>query len=588
MKYNYEKYDPKQGSMDEARAMLTQAAQAAMKSGDLPEKELPDFVVEVPGDVKNGDLASNLAMVSARVFGMPPRKIAEAIVKNAPTLKDSSFDRIEIAGPGFINIFMTENWFGGVLLCVDAEGENYGKTDFGAGKKVNVEFVSANPTGPMHLGNARGGALGDCLAETLNWAGFDATREFYINDAGNQIAKFGKSLSARYMQIFDDSFAFPEDGYQGADITALAKEFADIHGDKYVNDTEENRASAIIDYALPKNIDALKADLEKYRINYDVWFRESELHKGAVADVLKVLADRGATYEKDGAIWYKSMDYSEKYGANRTTRKGLDGEVTDEAKDEVLVRANGIPTYFAADIAYHYNKFAVRGFDTAIDVWGADHHGHVARMKGAMDAVGLDGEKLEIVLMQFVRLMQDGKPVKMSKRTGKAITLSTLLDEVPIDSARFQFNLREPGSTMDFDLDVAVAEDSNNPVYYVQYAHARICSILKALEAEGIDCSKDAADSHFWLLKEDAEKELLRHIAGFPSEIISAAKSHDPARITRYTTELATLFHKFYNSCRVKEAEPNLRDARIALCKGTKTTLCNALSILNVTAPEKM
>jgi arginyl-tRNA synthetase len=588
MKYEYSKYDPKQGSMDEARALLTKAAQNAMKNGDLPEKELPDFIVEVPGDVKNGDLASNIAMLGARVFGMPPRKIAEAIVKNAPSLKDSCFDRLEIAGPGFINIFMTANWFGGVLLFVDAEGADYGKTDFGAGKKVNVEFVSANPTGPMHLGNARGGALGDCLAESLKWAGFDATREFYINDAGNQIAKFGKSLSARYMQLFDESYTFPEDGYQGADIATLAKEFADINGEKYVTETDEARQQAIIDYALPKNIDALKADLAKYRINYDVWFKESELHKGAVADVLKILADRGATYEKDGAIWYKSMDYSVKYGANQNTRKGLDGEVTVENKDEVLVRANGIPTYFAADIAYHYNKFAVRGFDTAIDVWGADHHGHVARMKGAMDAVGLDGEKLDIVLMQFVRLMQDGKPVKMSKRTGKAITLSTLLDEVPIDSARFQFNMREPGSTMDFDLDVAVAEDTNNPVYYVQYAHARICSILKALAAEGIDCTKDAADSHFWLLTEDAEKELLRHIAGFPSEIISAAKSYDPARITRYTTELATLFHKFYNACRVKEADADLRDARIALCKGTKTTLCNALSILNVSAPEKM
>ena len=592
LKSTYKNFDPKQASMDEARALLTLAAQNAMANGSLPEKELPDFVVEIPNDVKNGDLASNLAMAGARVFGMAPRKIAEAIVAALPSTENSIFERVEIAGPGFINLFLSQGWFASVVLAANVAAEEYGRTDFGAGKKINVEFVSANPTGPMHLGNARGGALGDCLAAAMDWAGYDVTREFYINDAGNQIVKFGKSLATRYLQIFkgEEAVAFPEDGYQGEDIKVLAQKFADVHGDALVDSDFDALQTALVDFALPQNIAALKTDLEKYRIAYDVWFRESELHNaGAVQEILRILAERGATYEKDGAVWYRSAQYSEKYGANKNARKGLDGEVTEEDKDEVLVRANGIPTYFAADIAYHYNKFAVRGFDTAIDVWGADHHGHVARMKGAMDAIGLDGEKLDVVLMQFVRLLQGGEPVRMSKRTGKAITLTDLLDEVPIDSARFQFNLREPGSMMDFDLDLAVKADSENPVYYVQYAHARICSILKALAAEGITFSgiyEDKCDLS--LLTEPSEKELIRHIANFPGEIISAAKGYDPARITRYSMELATQYHKFYNTCRVKDAEPALRTARLALCVATKNTLHNALTMLKVTVPESM
>ena len=476
------------------------------------------------------------------------------------------------------------------MLAADEQGDEYGRTDFGQNRKMNVEFVSANPTGPMHLGNARGGALGDCLAAALDWAGYDVTREFYINDAGNQVVKFGKSLAARYLQIFkgEDAVPFPEDGYQGEDIKVLAKAFADEHGDAYVNGDAQALHDALVAYALPKNIAALRDDLAKYRIAYDVWFHESTLHEsGAVQEILDKLAARGATYEKEGAIWYRAAQFSEKYGANKNARKGLDGEVTEEDKDEVLVRANGIPTYLAADIAYHYNKFVTRGFDTSIDVWGADHHGHVARMKGAMDALGLDGSKLDIVLMQFVRLLQDGKPVKMSKRTGKAITLSTLLDEVPIDSARFFFNQRESGSIMDFDLDLAVKQDSDNPVYYVQYAHARICSILKKLAEEGITYN-GALGCRLDLLTDDAERALIRHIANFPQEIIGAAKSYDPARLTRYAIELATQFHKFYNSCRVKDAEPALRDARIALCAAAKITLHNVLNMLKVTVPESM
>ena len=418
----------------------------------------------------------------------------------------------------------------------------------------------------------------------------DVWREFYVNDAGNQIEKFGVSLEARYLQIFrgEDAVPFPEDCYQGADIRVLAQKFADVHGNVYMEKPFEELQKDIAAFALPLNVQGLKDDMAKYRVHYDVWFSETTLHEsGAIREMLDKLAERGATYEKDGAIWYRSMQYAEKYGGNKVTRKGLDGEVTDEDKDEVLVRANGVPTYFAADIAYHYNKFAVRGFSRAIDVWGADHHGHVARMKGAMDAIGLDGEKLDIVLMQFVRLMQDGQPVRMSKRTGKAIGLAELLDEVPIDSARFQFNLREPGSVMDFDMDLAVAQDSENPVYYVQYAHARICSILKKLAEDGI-VFEGADKADLTLLTEPAEKELIRHIADFPGEIISAAKSYDPARITRYVTELANRYHKFYNSCRVKDAEHCVCQARIALCTATKNVISNALTLLKITVPESM
>ncbi|MEG1639931.1 MAG: arginine--tRNA ligase [Ruthenibacterium sp.] len=588
--YDFKNYNPKQAAMDETRALLTLGVKNAMANGTLPEKEMPYFVVEIPNDNKNGDIASNIAMAGARVFGMAPRKIADAIVAALPSLQDSMFEKVEIAGPGFLNLFFSDAWFAGVVLAANLNGDAYGRTDFGAGKKVNVEFVSANPTGPMHLGNARGGALGDGLAAALDWAGYDVTREFLINDAGNQIVKFGKSLATRYLQIYkgEDAVPFPEDGYQGEDIKMLAQSFADDHGDKFVNGDFEVLQNAIIHDALPKNIEGLKNDLAKYRITYDVWFSETTLHEsGAIQNVLDVLAARGATYEKDGAVWYRSTQYSEKYGANKNTRKGLDGEVTTEDKDEVLVRANGIPTYFAADIAYHYNKFVTRGFDTAIDVWGADHHGHVARMKGAMDAIGLDGEKLDIVLMQFVRLLQGGEPVRMSKRTGKAITLITLLDEVPIDSARFLFNLREPGSTMDFDLDLAVKEDSDNPVYYVQYAHARICSILKALAADGITFA-GVLGCDLSLLTEPNERELIRLIANFPSEIIAAAKNYDPARITRYTLELATQYHKFYNTCHVKGTETALCQARLALCNATKNTLRNALTMLKISVPESM
>ena len=584
---NYEYYNPRKAALDAARELLTGAAKSAMSAGTLPEAELPDFIVEIPGDVKNGDIASNLAMSGARAFHRAPRQIAQAIVDRLD-LTGSPFDRVEIAGPGFINLFLGQAWFTDVLRAACSVAE-YGRTRTGEGKRYNVEFVSANPTGPMHMGNARGGALGDCLAACLDWAGYDVTREFYINDAGNQIQKFGKSLAIRYLQLYkgEDAVPLPEECYQGADIVERAKEFAAVHGDSFVDRDFEELKQALIDDALPKNIAGLQRDLGKYRIEYDVWFHESDLHKsGAVDEVIRLLMDKGACYRaEDGAIMYRSAQYAARYGV--ANRKKTDDGSEEEAKDEVLVRANGIPTYFAADIAYHYNKLKVRGFDRAIDVWGADHHGHVARMKGAMDAVGLDGSRLDVVLMQMVNLMRDGKPVRMSKRTGKAITLTDLLDEVPIDSARFFFNQRESSSTLDFDLDLAVRNDSENPVYYVQYAHARICSVLKKLESEGITfAGADAVDAA--VLTDPTEQALLRMLSAFPAEIAAAAEKYDPARITRFVIDLATGFHRFYNACRILDAEPAVQQARIALCLAVRGVIRNVLTMFKVTVPESM
>ena len=584
---DYQNYNPRLAALTEARTLLTDAVKAAMAEGTLPEADLPDFIVEIPADVKNGDVASNLAMAGARVFHKAPRQIAEAITAKLD-LNGTLFAGADIAGPGFINLFLAQDWFTSVLRAACSNPE-YGRTDAGAGKRYNVEFVSANPTGPMHMGNARGGALGDCLAAVLEWAGYYVTREFYINDAGNQIEKFGKSLAIRYLQLYkgEEACPLPAECYQGADIIQRAKEFAEVHGDAYVNADFEELKKAIVADALPKNIAGLQRDLGKYRIQYDVWFHESDLHKsGAVKAVVDKLLETGACYKaEDGAIMYRSAQYAAKYGvANK--RKTEDGS-EEEAKDEVLVRANGIPTYFAADIAYHYNKLAVRGFEKAIDVWGADHHGHVARMKGAMDAIGLHGEQLDVVLMQMVNLMRDGKPVRMSKRTGKAITLTDLLDEVPIDSARFFFNQRESSSTLDFDLDLAVRNDSENPVYYVQYAHARICSVLKKLEEQGITFQGvDSIDAG--VLTDPAEQALIRLLAAFPAEIVAAADKYDPARITRYCIDVATAFHRFYNACRILDAEGAVQQNRIALCLAVRGVIRNILTMFKITVPESM
>ena len=550
------------------KSCITDAVNKAIESGALPQSEIPEFIIEQPADRKNGDFSSNIAMAGARAFHQAPRAIAQAICDNI-TLEGSLIEKYEIAGPGFINFYMADDYYSEILKDVVESGDSYGKSDYGKGKKVLVEFVSANPTGPMHIGNARGGAIGDCLASVLDAAGYDVQREFYINDAGNQIEKFATSLEVRYLQLCGKDIEMPEDAYHGEDITVHAKNFFEINGDKYADSSSDERRKALVDYALPLNIQGLEDDLKKYRIVYDKWFRESTLHNdGSVKWVIDTLKEKGATYEQEGALWFKASEY------------GND-------KDIVLVRANGIPTYIVPDIAYHYNKLVTRGYDIAIDVLGADHHGYIPRMRAALSALGLDASRLNPVIMQMVRLVRNGETVKLSKRSGKAITLNTLLEEVPIDAARFLFNLREPNSHCDFDLELAVTKSSENPVYYVQYAHARICSIIKKAKEQGIEAC-DVSQSALNRLNTSEERELISFLAGLTDEIITSAKAYDPARITHYVIELATLFHKFYNAHRVVSEDEELTQARLYLCTAVKNTIKNILVMLKVDVPESM
>lgn len=572
---------------DDLKKIIADASAKAAEKGVLASVPSGSFNVEIPADRANGDFSTNAAMAWARELRNAPRKIADAIIAEAD-LNGTYFERVEVAGPGFINFYLGDRYYADILKDIRAKGKDYGRSDYGKGKRINVEFVSANPTGPMHMGNARGGALGDCLAAVLDCAGYEVSREFYINDAGNQIDKFALSLDVRYQQIYkgEDAVELPEDSYHGEDIKVRAQEFADVYGDKYINVDEAERRKALVDFALPKNIQAMKDNLTKYRIEYDTWFHESVLHNdGELADTIKLMKEKGLTYEKDGALWYKNIEVQ----TERLKKQGLSQENIDklELKDDVLIRANGNPTYFAADIAYHRNKLSVRNFDTAIDVWGADHHGHVARMQGALDAIGVGGDRLNVILMQLVRLTRDGEVVRMSKRTGKAITLVDLLEDIPIDAVRFLFNMREPGSQMEFDLDLAVEQSSQNPVYYCQYAHARICSIIKKLKAEGID-PRDCTEEELEALKAPGERELIRHLAGLTNEIINSAKLYDPAKITRYVVDLATLFHKFYNACRVQCDDEALMQARLFLCVCVKDTIKNILEMLRITVPESM
>ena len=571
----------------ELRTAIMDAAGRAVADGEFPAVPLSDFNVEVPANRDFGDYSANAAMAWARDLHCAPRKIAQALIDRME-LCDTFFERCEVAGAGFLNFYLRSSFNACIIQDILEKGDSYGRSDYGRGKKINVEFVSANPTGPMHMGNARGGALGDCLAAVLDFAGYDVSREFYVNDAGNQIAKFGLSLDIRYQQLFlgEDAVQLPEDSYHGEDIIERAKEFAAVNGDKYMSASEQERRLALIDFALPKNIAAMKENMAKYRINYDTWFLESTLHNdGELEETLNIMRDKGLTYEKDGALWYKNKEVL----AAKLREQGKSEEEIErlELKDEVLIRTNGNPTYFAADIAYHRNKLQIRGFDKAIDVWGADHHGHVARMKGALDAIGCNGDDLDIILMQLVRLTRDGEVVRMSKRSGKAITLVDLLEEIPIDAVRFLFNMREPGSQMDFDLDLAVEQSSQNPVYYCQYAHARICSILRKLASEGVE-PRECTIPELALLTAPEEKELIKHLSGLTDEIIASAKNYDPAKITRYAVELATLFHKFYNACRVSVEDESLMQARLSLCLCVRTVLRNVLTMFSISVPESM
>ncbi len=547
---------------------IIDAVKSAIQKGELPQSELPEFIIEIPADKKNGDFSTNIAMAGARAFHKAPKMIAESIVASLD-LEGTLFDRAEIAGPGFINFYLSDEYYSQIVLDVVAKGDDYGKSNYGKGKRILVEFVSANPTGPMHIGNARGGAIGDCLAAVLDWAGYDVSREFYINDAGNQIEKFATSLEVRYLQHYDSSVELPEDSYKGADITEHAENFIKEYGDKYLTASSEERRKALIDYALPKNIAGLERDLGRYRITYDKWFRESSLHNdGSVNRVIETLKAKGVTYEQDGALWFKASEF------------GND-------KDIVLIRANGLPTYIVPDIAYHYNKLVTRGYDKAIDVLGADHHGYVIRMKAALTALGLDASKFDAVIMQMVNLVSNGETIKLSKRSGKAITLNTLIDEIPLDAARFFFNLREPNSHFDFDLELATKQNSENPVYYVQYAHARICSILSKAKEQGSEMRVPDVEE-LNMLNSAEERELITHLAGLTDEIITSAKKYDPAKITHYVIELATLFHKFYNAQRVMVDNEGLMMARLYLCTAVKNTIKNILTMLKIDVPESM
>ena len=576
-----------QNAKDQAARLTLAAYAAAAAAGELPQAEITTVPVEIPKDTANGDFTSTFAMACARQLKLPPRKIAEALLAHL-ALDGSYFTSAEIAGPGFLNFRLGKTWYHDVMSAVETEGENYGSADALHGEKIMVEFVSANPTGPMHMGNARGGVLGDTLASVLSFCGADVSREFYVNDAGHQIDKFARSIEVRYLQLIhgEDSIAFPQDGYQGGDIRDLAKAYYDLHGEELLNVSEAERQEKLAQFGLSVNLPKMKTDLARYKIHYDTWFYESSLHEsGYVAETVQLLTDRGWTYEKDGALWLRTADIIRE-NLLKAGKKPADVEKLD-LKDDVLRRANGFYTYFAADIAYHRNKFAVRGFDRVINIWGADHHGHVARLKGALDALGLDGtNRLDIVLMQLVKLLRDGEVVRMSKRTGKAISLSDLLDEVPVDAARWFFNAK-PDTQMEFDLGLAVREDSENPIYYVEYALARICSLLRALESEGMRVPA-MADVDMALLGQETELALIKQLSAFCEEIKLAARDYDPSHINRYLQELAGCFHRFYNACRIKGEEPALAAARLKLADCTRVVLRNGLRLIGVEAPEKM
>jgi len=571
-------------------AALTQAAyERAAAAGALPAGAEVKATIEIPKDTAHGDYASSFAMAGAKALHMAPRAIAQAIVDHLE-LEGSYFNKVEIAGPGFLNFTLGPKWYGDVLSAVEAEGSDYGSSDEGAGRKVMVEFVSANPTGPMHMGNARGGVLGDTLANVLARDGWNVWKEFYVNDAGNQINKFARSILARYKQLIlgEDGYPFPEDGYHGEDIKELAQAYYDEYGDAGLNEPESDELFAVAQFGLERNIPKMKEDLKKYGIEYDQWYMESWLHdRGFVADTVQLLTDKGWTYEKDGALWLNTTELlKKKYLAEGKSQEQVDKL---DLKDDVLRRANGVYTYFAADIAYHRNELEERKFDLVINIWGADHHGHVARLQAALDGLGLDGShRLVIVLMQLVNLLQDGKPVRMSKRTGKAIALHDLLDEISVDAARYYFNNRTPSSPLDFDLDLAVRQDSENPVYYVQYAHARICSLIARLAEEEGAAVPAAASVDAALLSTAEELALVKALAQYPEELHLAARDYDPSRINRYLTALAGDFHRFYNACRLKGEAEAVLSARLKLADTVRSVLANGLNLLGVTAPEKM
>lgn len=549
------------------REVIESAVMKAKETGDLSIENIPVINLEVPREKTHGDYATNIAMLLSKQARMAPRKIAEIIVNHLPA-GSTLIEGIEVAGPGFINFFLGNGWLYEALQDICQKGDDYGATHVGAGEKVQIEFVSANPTGPLHMGNARGAAAGSVLASVMQKAGYKVTKEFYINDAGNQIIKFGQSLEARYLQALGQDVSFPEEGYKGQDVIDLMEILVQQAGNQYLEMDSSQRQEALITYALEKKIIAMKEDLHSFGVDYDVWFSEEALHtSGKIMQALNSLKEKGYVYEKEDAYWFKATAFG-------------------EGKDEVVIRSNGVPTYFAADIAYHYDKF-MRGFDTVINIWGADHHGHVSRMKGAMKAMEVDPERLEVIIMQLVRLVRDGKQVRMSKRAGEMITLNDLVDEVGRDAARFFFVMRNTDSHLDFDLELAKSQSNENPVYYVQYAHARTHGILQQAHQNEV-CMPAIESVDLSLLSAEVELDLIKKMLEFPTEIAEAAKNREPHRMARYALDLAGLFHSFYNSSRVLGEEQPLCDARLILVQAVQIVLRNTLDILGINAPERM
>lgn len=556
-------------ALEQTQATLKEAIKTAvLKAGLAQEEALPDIILEKPKDKAHGDFAANIAMQLARIAKKAPRQIAEDIVAQLDKEK-ASIDKIEIAGPGFINFFMKQDFLTNVVTDILQAGDNYGKTEAGNGKKIQVEFVSVNPTGDLHLGHARGAAYGDVLCNLLASAGYQVEREYYMNDAGNQINNLAKSINARYLQALGQDASMPEDGYRGADIIAIGKELAQADGDKWVKVDLDERLEFFKEYGLKYEFKKIEEDLKAFRVEFDSWFSEKSLYENnKIADVMEKLKEGNYTYEKDGAIWFRSTDFG-------------------DDKDRVLVKSDGSLTYLTPDIAYHQNKID-RGFDTLINVWGSDHHGYIPRMKAAIQALGNPADKLEVEIIQMVNLFENGEKVRMSKRTGNAVTLRELMNDVGVDATRYFFNMRSNDAQLDFDIDLARSQSNDNPVYYVQYAHARICTMLKQAEAKGISTDVEQTfDSN--LLTSEKEQDLLKKMAAFPQMIIDAAEKRAPHKVTQYVFDLAALLHSFYNAEKVLDAENlPLTQARIALMKAVRITIANALQLLGVSAPEKM
>ncbi|MFJ7725980.1 arginine--tRNA ligase [Neobacillus sp. NPDC097160] len=539
---------------------------AVLKAGIAAEEQIPDVILETPKEKAHGDYSTNMAMQLARVAKKAPRMIAEALVANFD-LSKASIEKIELAGPGFINFYMNNAYLTELIPTVLTAGEKYGETTVGGGQKIQVEFVSANPTGDLHLGHARGAAVGDSLCNILAMAGYDVSREYYINDAGNQINNLALSVEARYFQALGLEKDMPEDGYHGADIIGIGKELAEEFGDKYVEAPAEVRFEFFREYGLKYEMAKLKRDLEDFRVGFDVWYSETSLYKnGKIDEALAALHESGYVYEQDGATWLRSTDFG-------------------DDKDRVLIKQDGSYTYLTPDIAYHKDKLA-RGFEKLINIWGADHHGYIPRMKAAIQALGYDREALEVEIIQLVHLYKDGEKMKMSKRTGKAVTMRDLVDEVGLDATRYFFAMRSSDTHMDFDLDLAVSESNENPVYYAQYAHARISSILRSGEEKGVQVDMGA---DFSQVSSEKEIDLLKKLGEFPSAVGEAAVKRVPHRITNYIFELASAFHSFYNAEKVLDLEnPERTKARLGLVKTVQITLKNALALIGVSAPEKM